>query len=146
MVNLWARLGDGNKALFYQEQLLKQSVYDNLFDLHPPLGETEGEREVFQIDGNFGSASGIAEMLLQSRIGEIKVLPALPNKWKSGKIKGLLAQGNIKVNIEWENGNLKAVELVSPISQKVKISDGITGISQTIDLIENKKAFWDLTD
>ena len=79
-----------------------KSSYDNLFDLHPPLGENEGEREVFQIDGNLGAASGIANMLLRSCYGRIELLPALPTQWENGEVTGLLAEGGIEVDIKWK--------------------------------------------
>lgn len=122
LINLWARLGDGTKANHYYEELLRQSVYDNLFDLHPPLGETEGEREVFQIDGNFGSASGVAEMLISSEKGKITILPALPDSWKNGKVRGLLAAGAIEVDITWKDRKPVSVSLRSSSDQNVKSS------------------------
>lgn len=142
LVNLWAKLGDGNRALSFLEQLLKHSVYNNLFDLHPPLGETEGEREVFQIDGNFGSAAGVAGMLLESGIGAMQVLPALPERWENGSVRGLLAQGNITVDIIWRHGKLEEADLCSPIAQTLRVKDGTSGAFREIRLEQNKKYSW----
>lgn len=142
LVNLWAKLGDGNRALSFLEQLLKHSVYDNLFDLHPPLGKAKGEREVFQIDGNFGSAAGVANMLLESSKGAMKVLPALPDQWPDGSVRGLLAQGNIVVDILWKQGKLEEADLCSPISQTVRVEDGTSGAFRDISLEQNKIYSW----
>ena len=102
-INLWARLLDGNRAHRLLAEQLKSSTLENLWDTHAP----------FQIDGNFGATSGMAEMLLQSHTGYIAPLPALPDAWKDGQISGLVARGNFEVSMKWKEKNLESLAFLS---------------------------------
>jgi len=110
---LWARFGDGAQAYTHLKHLLTDFSTSSLLDLHPP--------EIFQIDGNLGGTTAVAEMLLQSHGGALRVLPALPPQWPTGNVRGLRAQGGFIIDIAWKDGTLLAVTIRSVAGEPCRL-------------------------
>ena len=126
-INTWARLGEGNKAHELIQNLFKGGIYPNLWDTHAP----------FQIDGNFGYTSGVSEMLLQSNMGYLNLLPAIPDVWADGSVDGLIARGNFEVDMDWAKTSLTKAEILSKNGGECEI--GYPGIAKA-KIVDSKGA------
>lgn len=110
-LNAWARTGDGNTAYLLVQNLFKGGIYPNLWDAHAP----------FQIDGNFGYTSGVNEMMMQSNVGYINILPAIPDEWDTGSVNGIVARGNFELGIDWDEGKATEIRVLSKNGNKCVI-------------------------
>lgn len=135
IINMWARLFDGEKVGENIQALLAHSTSINMFDMHPP----------FQIDGNFGGGAGIGEAVFQSECGELHFLPALPPMWKSGSVKGLRARGGFEVSFDWAEGSLSSAKIISLAGQPAVIRTDkkitVTADSKNIPLAKNNGTY-----
>lgn len=125
IINFYARLLDGEKCWEHIQALLKRSTLPNLLDNHPP----------FQIDGNFGAAAAMAQMLLQSHEGKLRLLPALPESWRSGEARGLRARGGYEVNLRWAEGHLAEAIITASAEGALQLADGRRMMHQAGDRI-----------
>lgn len=138
-INFWARLRDGNHAFGMLKNGLRYvdatqvsvrgvGTYANLFDAHPP----------FQIDGNFGGTAGITEMLLQSHAGYIHLLPALPDNWQSGSIKGVRARGGFTIDMEWKESRITRLSVTSHSGGTCRIREATSPHEEVIETEKGK--------
>ncbi|MDE6188762.1 MAG: glycoside hydrolase family 95 protein [Clostridia bacterium] len=135
---LWARLNDGERAYKLVERLIKNNIYQNLWDTHPP----------FQIDGNFGYAAGVCELLVHSHSKVVKLLPTLPPRWKNGLVKGLGVRGGYILDMEWKDGSWTELKIISKVGGDfvfycdgdIKVVDG-DGKEVAVDREENTASF-----
>lgn len=127
-INLWARLGDGNRAHKLLAEQLKTSTLPNLWCSHPP----------FQIDGNFGATSGMAEMLLQSHTAYLAPLAALPDAWSTGSVSGLMARGHFEISMMWADKKLLQLTILSRGGGDLRVS--YSGIEKSVIEVNQEKA------
>lgn len=146
-INLWTRLWDGNRAYKMYRELLKPvtpneglnfkydgggGTYPNLLDAHPP----------FQIDGNFGGAAAILEMLVQSTIGELRILPALPDDWDQGSVKGIRARGGLEISMDWKNNKPTNLTINSKTDTTINLKLGDKQKVVSLKQGDNSIIFW----
>ena len=135
-INMWARLRDGDRALKLLGEQLSGSTLNNLFDTHPP----------FQIDGNFGATSGVAEMLLQSQGDYIEPLAALPWDWNDGSYSGLKARGNFDVSASWSGGTADDITIVSNSGNKCSVRYGGVSAYNVVNITTGQKVTPEIID
>lgn len=127
IIGLWARFGEGEKAYENFRALLTGSTFPNLMDNHPM-----GDGAIFQIDGNFGAAAALAEMLVQSQTDTVYLLPALPKQMKTGSVRGLRLRGKSELDMEWKDSKVTRVRIVSGYDRKMKLR--VNGAEKEIEL------------
>ncbi len=130
IVNFYARLLDGEQAYQHLKGLIGKTCLPNMFSTHPP----------FQIDGNFGGTAGIAEMLLQSHLGGIHLLPAIPKDWVHGEVNGIRARGNFTIHMKWKDHNIESLKIHSNKAKELSIQFG-----EEVRLVKLKKG-WNMLD
>lgn len=116
-----ARLKEGEKAYFHIKSMQEHLTHPNLLVMHPPTRGAGSFKEVYELDGNTGFSMCVLELLIQSHDGIIRLLPALPEKWKTGSIQGILARGGVMVNMDWNAGGLERAELISKVNGTYKV-------------------------
>jgi alpha-L-fucosidase 2 len=132
-INIWARLHDGDRAYKLLSEQIRGNYYDNLFGYHPP----------FQIDGNFGYASGVCEMLVQSHMGKIHLLPALPKAWADGQVTGLRARGGYELDLTWKSNRLVQVAVRGVSNEAVPCRIVVGTYSNTLTLDRGARVILD---
>ncbi|HEY0868317.1 MAG TPA: hypothetical protein VGE01_13110, partial [Fimbriimonas sp.] len=135
LANLFARLQDGKKAEEQIARMFKESVSPALLDLHPP--------RIFQIDGNLGMTAAICEMLLQSHLDVVRLLPALPPGWRKGSVRGLRARGGLTVDLEWADGLLTRAtfEARHPVAKRLAVPVGVVSddIGERLEMVAGQR-------
>ena len=123
---LWARVGNGKRAMDLLKSLIHNNVFENLWDRHPP----------FQIDGNFGYTAGVGEMLVGGSDGTVRILPALPPEWKSGEFSGIVSRGGIAFDCSWQNGEITSLYATAKVDTRIKILLPYVDKNETSPFIE----------
>ena len=133
LINSWARVGNGENAYFSVKTMIQNRLYDNLWDWH-----TYNTYGAFQIDGNYGYSAGVGEMLLQSNLGYLDLLPAIPSVWATGSVKGLLAEGGFEVDMSWTGGVPTDVSVTSQNGGSCSVKNWTDGTMTVLDANGNK--------
>jgi len=139
-INLWARALDGNRAYRLIQNLFSENLAQNLFGLHE-MGNYPPDNYCFQIDANFGYASGVQEMLLQSHLGALELLPALPDAWADGSVKGLRSIGGHELEMHWRGGQLKRCSVKAFADAELRIRNSALPGGEIIIKAEQGKIY-----
>ncbi len=131
---LWARLGDGEEMHVHLNAFIRESTDLNMFSMHPPQGSNPNH--VFQIDGNLGFTAAVAEAVVQSQAGRLKLLPAVPSAWPEGNLSGLRARGGFTVGITWREGALVEARITSHCGLPLRIASGDIEVNCTTQVVK----------